>query len=94
MITKVEKVLVNEPLTDEELFVLKAFLGKEIEIVIKRNELEDKYEAQREYCKSKNYPMFAMKKCSCGHDVFKDYSLNESSSTLITSCKKCHRSFC
>lgn len=53
--------------------------------------------AQKNYCKNNNLPFFAPNDgfCfSCHNQVFKKVNFREASSSLITGCNHCHRSFC
>lgn len=87
------KISFTEELDEEQKIALKLlFPNATIEILKKETENE-KYLAQKEFCKKKNFPMFAKKVCTCGHHVFDDYSVETSSKRLITNCRKCNKSF-
>lgn len=60
-----------------------------------KTESQQKYEAQEQYCKDNKLPMFAFKVChNCRRDYWKNITLTEAQSELITGCKICGNSFC
>lgn len=64
---------------------------------------EDRAKAQRKFCEEKKYPMFMPSNGSCwwcGKDVTarrnqsEEEAFKTASTTHITGCPHCHRSFC
>ena len=56
---------------------------------------QEKFEAQQRFCKEYELPMFADKKCySCGRDIWERISYEKASTSLITGCPFCCRSYC
>lgn len=64
------------------------------------------HKAQKEYCEKNKLPHFAPTRyCwSCNRDIYEEYvresgfttgiSVQQASSSLITGCPHCHRSYC
>ncbi len=60
-------------------------------------ELEDKLQAQKDYCKEKELPHFAPSSgvCwNCKKQIYNRISLEKAGTDLVTGCPYCHRSYC
>ncbi len=60
------------------------------------DEIRDKINAQKIYCKNRKVPFFAPKDgvCeSCHRQIFNRISLDFASQRLITGCPYCHKSY-
>ena len=61
------------------------------------NDVKDYIQAQIEYCKENNMPMFAPLdgRCfRCGRNIFENMTLEKARQVHITGCSSCHQSFC
>lgn len=59
--------------------------------------MNEKIQAQINYCRKHGVPLFAPRKgvCwSCGRQIYDKISLKRAASELITSCPYCNRSYC
>ena len=59
--------------------------------------IEDKIEAQKNYVGRENYPFFAPPNgvCWCCHrQIYERISYKSASTSLVTGCPHCHRSYC
>lgn len=62
-----------------------------------KEEIKEKIQAQKDYCKKNGVPFFAPEngKCwNCRNQIFNRYSLEEAGNHIITGCPYCHRSYC
>lgn len=61
----------------------------------KREERQEKFESQAEYCDKMLEPLFIIgpeDSCECGAKFLDYYTLDECRSKLLSSCPKCNRS--
>lgn len=58
--------------------------------------LEEKIKAQKKYTTKHGLPHFAPHsgKCSCGKQIYEKIDIETASSSLITGCPHCNRSYC
>lgn len=54
----------------------------------------EKYKLQEEFCKERNFPLFAAQYCySCKNDIYEKITEEKAKTTLITGCPYCCISF-
>ena len=65
---------------------------------LKKEEREDKLEAQQEYCQRHQLPLFvdvqAQECFCCSKKIYDGYKLEDCAKSHLTSCPFCNTSFC